>query len=328
MALQTSLFSSKYLQEEEALSQECKELICSLPKEKGWIFSHIYKYEGFWYSARHLQGVIACQKYFLAQESDIFLVTTPKSGTTWLKAIMFTLVNRKRYPVKENHPLLNNNPHNLVPFLELEYMDNQQPDLSLSSSPRLFATHFPYFLMPNSVHDSACKIVYLCRNPKDNLVSLWHFAKKLKLQATAIHSLEEAFDMFCSGLSPCGPFWDHVLDYWNESKKNNRILFLKYEDMKEEPAVHLRRLAEFLGYPFSADEEETGMVGEILKLCSFDNLSNLDINKTDKKAYGMENKSFFRRGEVGDWKNHLSTEMTRKIDKITEQKFSEVGLVL
>ncbi|KAL2546595.1 Cytosolic sulfotransferase 12 [Forsythia ovata] len=136
MARDTSLLPPKYLLQEEAPTQECKELISSLPKEKGYVFSYSYKYEGFWYTPIHLQGLITCQKYFQAQDSDVFLVTIPKSGTTWLKAIMFTLINRKNYPVDtQNHPLHNNNPHNLVPFLELDYVDNQNPDLSFSSCP-------------------------------------------------------------------------------------------------------------------------------------------------------------------------------------------------
>ncbi|KAL2546275.1 Cytosolic sulfotransferase 4 [Forsythia ovata] len=254
MARDTSLLPPKYLLQEVALTQECKELISSLPKEKGYVFSYSYKYEGFWYTPIHLQGLITCQKYFQAQDSDVFLVTIPKSGTTWLKAIMFTLINRKNYP----------------------------------------------------------------------------FADKLKPEETGSNSLEDFFDLFCKGVNTCGPFWDNVLDYWNESKKNSeRILFLKYEELKEEPNLHLRRLAEFLGCPFSADEEETGMVEEILKLCSFNNLSNLEINKsTEKLAYGMENKTFFRRGEVGDWKDHLTTDMAKKIDQIIEQMFSGSGLLL
>ncbi|CAI9785313.1 unnamed protein product [Fraxinus pennsylvanica] len=105
----------------------------------------------------------------------------------------------------------------------------------------------------------------------------------------------------------------------NRSKKHSeRIFFLKYEDMKEKHVVHLRCLAEFSECPFSVDEEETGLLEEILKLCIFDNLNNLEINKTDKLAYGMQNKTSF-----GDWKNHLTAEMVNELDQITEHKFSE-----
>ncbi|KAI3452931.1 hypothetical protein Pfo_009594 [Paulownia fortunei] len=327
----TTPLPPKYLQQEETLAQECKDLISTLPKEKGWLASYLYQYQGFWYAVRHLQGVISCQKHFQAQDSDVFLVTTPKSGTTWLKAIIFTLVNRKRYPVAKNHPLRTHNPHDLVPFLEIKlYADNQILDIISSPSPRLFSTHLPYVSLPESVKNSTtCKLVYLCRNPKDTFVSLWHFTNKLRLQEMGTNSMKEVFEMFCKGVSLFGPFWDHVLEYWKQSKETpDRVLFLKFEDMKQQPAVHLRRLSEFLGCPFSADEEGSGLVDEILKFCSFDNLSSLEVNKIGKLSSGEENNAFFRRGEVGDWSNHLDSDMVEKLDQITEEKFCGSGLVL
>ncbi|CAL5430759.1 unnamed protein product [Camellia sinensis] len=321
----------KYLQEDD-ITQECRELLSSLPKEKGWVASHLYQYQGFWHPSRQLQGVLSCQKGFQAQDTDILLVTTPKSGTTWLKAILFALVNRAQYPnditSQQQHPLHANNPHDLVPFLELKlYADNHVPDLTSFTSPRLFSTHLPPLSLPESIKCSACKLVYLCRNPKDTFVSLWHFTNKLRPKDIGTNSLEDTFDRFCRGVSLYGPFWDHVLGYWKESLENpGKILFLKYEEMKEKPDEHLRRTAQFLGYPFSPEEEKLGLVDEILGLCSFDTLSKLEVNKSGKLLSGEENKTFFRRGEVGDWKNFLSAEMEDRLDQISEQKLYKFGL--
>jgi hypothetical protein len=57
-----------------------------------------------------------------------------------------------------------------------------------------------------------------------------------------------------------------------------------------------------------------GVEDNILRLCSFDNLSNLEVNKRGKVLAGMENNAYFRRGEVGDWMNHLTAEMIEKLD--------------
>ena len=96
------------------------------------------------------------------------------------------------------------------------------------------------------------------------------------------------------GVSLYGPFWDHVLGYWKESlEKPHKVLFFKYEEMKEKPSVHLRRLVEFLGCPTSVEDDASGMVGEILKLCSFDNLSNFGVSKSGKLSSGEENRSSF-----------------------------------
>lgn len=92
--------------QEDELSDECKKLLSTLPKERGWSVSHIYNYQGFWAKPRVIQGVIACQQQFQAQDSDIILVTNPKSGTTWLKSLLFTLVNRVKHPIFEQNHLM------------------------------------------------------------------------------------------------------------------------------------------------------------------------------------------------------------------------------
>ncbi|XP_048440671.1 cytosolic sulfotransferase 12-like [Pyrus x bretschneideri] len=318
----------RYLQENEP-SQEDKDLISSLPTERGWIGNSLHKYQGFWQATAHMQGVLACQKHFRALESDIILVTTPKSGTTWLKAILFALVKRAHYLDLRRHPLLTENPHVLVPCLELDvYTDKHVlPDLSSLAPPRLFSTHLPYVSLPDSVKHSGCKVVYLCRDPKDAFVSLWHFVNKLRPVGSGTMSLHEAFDKFCRGVSSFGPFWDHVLGFWKESlKRPETAFFIKFEEMKQEPALQLRRLAEFLGCPFSPEEETHGIVDGILRLCSFDNLSNLVVNKSGKLPAGLENSAFFRKGEVGDWTNYLTTEMVKKLDSITQEQLHGSGL--
>ncbi|MCD7467945.1 hypothetical protein HAX54_005653 [Datura stramonium] len=318
----------KYLSEDE-LSDECKNLLLTLPKERGWLVSHIYNYQGFWIAPRLLQGVIACQQQFQAQDSDIILVTTPKSGTTWLKSLLFVLVNRAKYPIfQQTHPLFINNPHDLVPFLELKlYSDGRVPDFSSFTSPRLLSTHLPFASLPKSVQHSTTKLVYLCRNPRDTFISLWHFSNNLKLDHTDVNSMEEMFHLFCKGVAIYGPFWNHVLDYWKQSiEKPNKVLFLMYEEIKDQPKIQLKRLAEFLECPFSIEEENCGVVDEILKMCSFQNLSKLEVNTNGKLSSGEENKIFFRRGEVGDWKNYFTVEMSEKLNHVIQQKFQGSGL--
>lgn len=139
--------------------------------------------------------------------------------------------------------------------------------------------------------------------------------------------LEDVFEKFCRGVSIYGPFWDHVLEYWEESLKNpKKVFFLKYEEMKEQPELHLTKLADFLGCSFSSKEEEERMVDGILEICSFHNLSNLKVNKVGKLPSGEDYSAFFRKGEVGDWKNHLTKEMVERLDKICEEKLDGSGL--
>lgn len=160
-------------------------------------------------------------------------------------------------------------------------------------------------------------------------MSLWHFMNKLRLGEAGRDDMERVFGMFCDGVVGYGPFWDHVLEYWRRSGEDpGRVLFVKYEDVKEEAAVQVRRLAEFLECPFSVEEEESGVVDQILDLTSFERMSGLEVNRVGRLGNGMENRHFFREGVVGDWKNFMTDEMAERLDQIVRDKFSGSGLVL
>ena len=100
--------------------------------------------------------------------------------------------------------------------------------------------------------NSGIRIVYIARNPKNVLVSLWKFTQKSGQQISNGQlapplSIEEAFESFCKGESTSGPFWDHVLGYWEASKENpDTVLFLKYEGLNEDTEGCVKRLAEFM----------------------------------------------------------------------------------
>ncbi|GAA0186248.1 transferase [Lithospermum erythrorhizon] len=112
-------------------------------------------------------------------------------------------------------------------------------------------------------------------------------------------------------------------------KNSVKVLFMTYEELQWEPSVLVRRLADFLGYSISAEEEDAGMVEAIVKLCSFQSLTSLEVHSSasTKLITRVENKVLFRKGGVGDWKNDLSVEMATQIDMITEQKFQGSGLL-
>nr|ADX97329.1 sulfotransferase-like protein [Mangifera indica] len=330
----TQFVAAKELEDEEEkfLTQECKNLLLSLPKQKGWRTPYLYEFQGFWCQSKKIQAIISFQKHFISRESDVILATIPKSGTTWLKGLVFSIMNRKHIDVKnlKNHPLLHSNPHDLVPFFEYKlYSDNQIPDLSRLPDPRLFATHIPFnsLMQQNSIKNASPKIVYLCRNPLDTFVSSWHFVNNLRPKSLPPFQIEEAFKMYCDGIIGFGPFWEHMLGYWNESLKNpTAVLFLKYEAMREDIVSNLKELAKFLGCPFSVEEEQEGVIKEIAKLCCFDKMKNLEANKTGKSIKNFENKYLFRKGEVGDWVNYLSPSMVEQLSQIMEEKLAGSGL--
>ncbi|KAI7979937.1 Cytosolic sulfotransferase 12 [Camellia lanceoleosa] len=105
-------------EDKERMGEEViDEVLKTLPMEKIPEGFDLCFYEGHWYPSVFFHGIISSQQHFKAQDSDLILITLPKSCTTWLKALALTIANRNNYPVSES-PLLTTNPHILVPFLE------------------------------------------------------------------------------------------------------------------------------------------------------------------------------------------------------------------
>ncbi|XP_008777578.2 flavonol 3-sulfotransferase-like [Phoenix dactylifera] len=306
------------------------DLISALPLEEGWAPVRTRKFQGFWIPEPVLPGIMDMQQNFKARPDDLFVLSYPKSGTTWLKALTYAIMTRTQYPF-DHHPLLGQNPHDCVPFMDRTYAKGQASELDAMPSPRILNTHLPYPLLPDSIKSLCCKVIYVCRDPKDVLVSRWYFSNRMRLQSMEPIPFTKAFEMFCEGSCPYGSVWEHVLEYWEESQRRpEKVLFLKYEEILEDPLRSVLRLAEFMGCPFSPEEEKEGVVEEVIKLCSFDKLKSLEVNKTGKlhPDFPLTNDSYFRKGEAGDWRNHMSPEMARKLDRITEQKLEGSGLTL
>ncbi|XP_047983192.1 cytosolic sulfotransferase 12-like [Salvia hispanica] len=296
-----------------------------LPKARFWDAMDITQWEGFWFGPGLLKPALTFRSSFEARDDDVILASTMKTGTTWLKSLSLCIL--KNHDDCKHDMLATENPHFHVPTIESALFSTKplHVDIYDASCPRLLHTHLPYAVLPDSVKESDCKVVYLARNPKDTLISMWHFFNSFLRPDQEPFPLDKAVDCFCSGLHQYGPFSDHVAEYWLESQKRpDKILFVKYEEMKSDPKGQVSRIAEFLGRPFG----EEGQVDDVLWRCSLERLKNLEVNKNGSILLNVPNTSFFRKGEVGDWKNYLTSEMEDRIDQTIGLKLEDFGLIL
>ncbi|CDY61953.1 BnaC04g54880D [Brassica napus] len=265
---------------DDNISEETNKLISSLPSHKDTGGLKLCKYQGCWYSYNTLQGVLNFQSGFHPQDTDIILASYPKSGATWLKALTVALLekSKNRSTSDPHHPLQYDNPHGIVPCLEMDvYHESSSPHLDkFSATPRL--------------------------NVKDTLVSWWLFGNAILKTEQTRSDLQSKFESFCNGTIYYGPFWEHLLSYWL------RIL----EDPKH--VLFMRR-------------RELTCVRGLGALLSLGNLRSLEVKKTGKRN-DVNHKDYGNKGEVGDSKNYLTTEMEKKIDMIIQEKLQGSGLKL
>ncbi|XP_027087614.1 flavonol sulfotransferase-like [Coffea arabica] len=77
-------------------------------------------------------------------------------------------------------------------------------------------------------------------------------------------------------------------------------LFLKHEVLKKDELFYVKKMAEFMGKPFSKEEEIEGVPEKFIGMC-FKNLSNLE----ERSYWGLE--EFFERGYENDDRSNYRT---------------------
>ena len=166
--------------------------------------------------------------------------------------------------------------------------------------------------------DKTAKIIYVARNPKDVAISTYfHNQSKLGYEGT----WEEYFQLFLNSDVGFGPYFDHILPWWQASQKDQRILFMKYEDMKHDHAGTIARLASFLD--LHADSQ---LIETVVSLSSFQSMTSKETTNFDWIPQRADVPKHFRKGEIGDWRNHFSAEQSRQMDDLVRKKLKDSGL--
>ncbi|KAE8723874.1 Cytosolic sulfotransferase 14 [Hibiscus syriacus] len=150
----------------------------------------------------------------------------------------------------------------------------------------------------------------------------------------AVISFQRHFQALIPMLSSPLPKMRHYLaqglDFLHLASRDNpmKLLFLRYEDLKEDIVSQVKQLAMFLGVPFTEEEEEEkqGVVKEIAKICSFDYLKELEVNRKGiDEAFGIPHENYFRKGEVGDWRNYLTPTIIGYLEKLMQEELGNSG---
>lgn len=251
------------------------------------------------------------EKEFVVKDGDVFVVTYPRSGTTWTEQMVHLLVNngeQGKQRITDAVPWLETLPHRPNGMLEF---------LKTLPQRRLFTSHLPYPLMPR-LNNTTAKVVYVARNPKDVAISTYfHNQSKGGYEGT----WEEHFQLFLHGDVGCGPYFDHILPWWEASRKDARILFMKYEDMKRDHAGSVAKLANFLD--IQADSE---LINTVVSLSSFQSMTTNETTNFDWVPQRADVPKHFRKGDIGDWRNHFSVEQSQQMDDIFMKKLNGSGL--
>uniref|UniRef100_A0A0K0FTM2 Sulfotransferase 6B1 (inferred by orthology to a human protein) n=1 Tax=Strongyloides venezuelensis TaxID=75913 RepID=A0A0K0FTM2_STRVS len=245
----------------------------------------------------------------IPRDDDVFVVTTPKSGTTWNLFICLNLL-RVDY-MKGSQEMITD-----VPFLD----SFSSEVLDLFPIQRIFKTHFYYDWIPKS---KKAKYIYTVRNPKDVLVSYYHHVRNMKINEWENGDFNVMFDMFLNDEIESGGYFMHVKSWLPHIHEEN-VLFLVYEDMCKDLKGNIIKIARFLGGNANRVLEDPKLLDEVVETCTFKSMH--DKNELFSSQITMRTKTFIRKGGSKNWKKYLTKEQSDLIDKKFNEYFKDTIL--
>jgi len=246
--------------------------------------------------------------------TDVFIVTPPKCGTTWMQQIVHGLRTRGSMDFDEISCV--------VPWINMAHdmgIDIYAPQVA---NPRAFKTHSTLDEVPKGG-----KYIVVLRDPKDALVSHYHFFENFFFEKGSIDLETFAREHYIPGRD----VYKHVTALWGQHKDEN-VLALCFEDMKRDLAETIERVAKFIG--ISLDKE---LMDIVMKQSDIKFMQEHEAQFEDhliRKARsgpmrlpldGQLNK--VRNGQVGDSHRALSNEIMEELDVIWHEEITtKIGL--
>ena len=239
---------------------------------------------------------------------DVFILSFPKSGNTWTRFLIANLI----YP---ETPADFSNINHLIP--DPEAMSKR--DLAKMPRPRIIKSH-QYF------DPRYPRIIFIARDPRDVLLSTYHFQRKRRL-IDDHYPLKEYAGQFIAGkTSPYGSWGDNVASWLVTRQGRPGFLLLRYEDMLDDAARELNKVAAFLQIPPDAERIATAVrrstADEMRKL----EKSQAHLWSTTKST--RQDVPFVRAAKAGGWRTELPEEAALQLEAAWGHLMAHLGYEL
>jgi len=233
---------------------------------------------------------------FRVRPDDIFVATYPRSGTTLTQMILYQLTGDGEMSFAHIS--------DVFPWLERALAIRRQ-DLERLPSPRMFKTHFSYRMVPKGPG----RYIYVTRDGRDVAVSYFHMQRSY---ARFRGSFAVFFRRFMRGHVPWGSWFRHVAR-WKANRRGLDVLYLRYEDLVDDPERTIRKIAGFCRIPI--DESQ---MPRILERCGFEFMkrheARFDYHTERLLDRGLRTGAFIREGRSGSGKAALTAEQQTRFE--------------
>ena len=246
---------------------------------------------------------------FKSRDTDVFIISFPKSGTHWLGYTVHFLICKEKItkPFLPNYinffdlPQVDALPETMEGF-DIGKMRALRSAIDNFPDPRIFMSHFLYEHLPQN---PKAKYLYIYRNPKDIIVSAFNHLSNSTYKPYQ-GTFDQFFDLFIE--TDFFKFCKHFKGFL-EHKDEPNYFIISYEELKQDFKTKVQEIAVFLGIELTEE-----LYALIEKETNFETMKgNVFINYEHIMQKGT---SFLPNGRVGTWKKKLSKEQSDKVDQI------------
>ncbi|XP_025090135.1 sulfotransferase 1C3-like [Pomacea canaliculata] len=241
---------------------------------------------------------------------DILITGFPKTGFHWHHEIL--------------HMLRDGSPEFVTKPETREFLDfSTKKELLPPDNPRILTTHFRYHHLPLQVWEKKVKVVYLTRNPKDTWVSFYNHAHEHTGICTYDGPLNQFFEVMMDMGFWYGDWFDYVLDWEAKLSADKELDYIisPFEDLTLDPVGQIEKLDKFLG--FNRGRELCERIAEACKFTNMKVVKDAQMPSEMKAKIWKENApGFYRKGEVGDWKNWFTVAQNEAFDALYEKRMA------
>ena len=166
--------------------------------------------EGVSIEGAYTEESILATKNFQSRQDDIYLLTYPRTGTTWTQNILVGMV----YGLDELSQTGQSEMRFKFPYLEICFEKEgwgHEVANQITSSPRMLKSHMPSHLAPREIFSNLRKNIVVVRNPKDTALSLFKFyqTEPTLVGFKKTDDLDEfLLQIFLEGKLNCGSWWE------------------------------------------------------------------------------------------------------------------------
>jgi hypothetical protein len=239
---------------------------------------------------------------------DVFILSFPKSGNTWTRFLIANLV----YP---ETPADFSNINRLTPDPEAL----SKRELARMPQPRIVKSH-QYF-------DPRYKrVIYVVRDPRDVALSQFHFHRKRGLIEDG-YPPERFVARFVAGeTSPYGSWGENVASWLATRQNRPGFLLLRYEDMLEDAAHELNKVASFLEIPPDAER-----IANAVRRSAADEMRKLEKSQAhlwSSTKSTRQDVPFVRSAQAGGWRTGLPTGAVAQLEAAWRHLIIHLGYEL